>query len=424
MRGHSGAYTVAMGADRQAEFDAWFAAQKHPEHVVPHYEHALYMRWTMAHVFGRNAQDAIGPADVMRLDASTANASPFSPSPDDAPPLDEQPDGPELDAFTQDFSGSIPQDERGGMTCGPGGLPDEAVTVDPHPFAEEIAASVLAQRDKILAARSPSPEAPAAAPPDPVEAQPAPPAEPPPADAPAADAPAPQEATPETADAPTPAPAPLDLFAWRGAAVERAFPLGSLDPPPKPLPPLPPPKPKLRRDRGERWLPEVHPDPTTLPVDRLDVFTDGSGWLDDGTAQPAGIGAVLMWCDVVVAEVGDPIGVGTNIVAELRAIRRGLHVAATLFPGVPVTLYSDSEWSLKACVPSCEWSIREHALKRLVKAIRAQFEAAHGGVTFVHCKGHRGLKDAVDNPSEERIIRANNRADELANIGRKANGAP
>lgn len=422
MRGLGGAYTVAMGADRQAEFDAWFAAQTHPEHTVPHYEHALYMRWTVARVFGRDAGAAIGEADVMRFDAPPANASPFSPSPDDASPLDDQPDGPELDAFARDFTGTVAQDERGPVTAGPGGAVVESVAVDPHPFAEEVAASVLARRDEILAARSPSLEAPVADLSDPTETPPAALAEPPPVEAPAAAAPAPQEATPEPADAPTPAPASLDLFAWRPTRVP-TFPLGSLDPPPTPAAPPAPPKPKLRRAPGERWLPEPHPDPASLPVDALDVFCDGSGWLDDGTAQPAGLGVVLLWGDIVLAEAGDPIGKGTNIVAELRAIRRGIYLAATLFPGVPVTLYSDSDWSLKACLPTCEWSIREAALARLVGEIRKQF-VAHGRVVFEHCKGHRGLKDAVGDPREERIIRANNRADELANIGRKKNDVP
>jgi ribonuclease HI len=150
------------------------------------------------------------------------------------------------------------------------------------------------------------------------------------------------------------------------------------------------------------------------------VFCDGSGYLEDGEAKPAGIGVVILCGDDVLEEVGDPIGLGTNIVAELRALRRGLHLAATKFPGIPATVYSDSEWSLKACVPTCDWNIRDAALRKLVEAIRVQYRQ-HGQVSFVHCHGHRGLKDAIGNPLEERIIRANNRADELANIGRKRN---
>ncbi len=217
-------------------------------------------------------------------------------------------------------------------------------------------------------------------------------------------------------------PSTPDLLAWRETQ-PRAFPIGSLDPPPKPAPlPVEPPlaKPKTRRARGERWLPEPHADPKSLPVDRLDAFCDGSGFMDDGDVQPAGIGVVLMWGNVVLAEVGDPIGEGTNITAELRAIRRSIYLAATMFPGAPLTVYSDSEWSLKACNPTCTWSIRDEVQRKLVLAIRKQY-VEHGAVKFVWCKGHRGLKDAIDNPTEERIIRGNNRADELATIGRKTN---
>ena len=136
------------------------------------------------------------------------------------------------------------------------------------------------------------------------------------------------------------APVVPDLLSWRETRTP-TFPLGSLDPPPREPPPPAPPKPKVRRARGERWLPEVHPDPASLPVDHVDAFCDGSGYMDDGSAQPAGIGVVLMWGDVVLAECGDPIGTGTNIVAELRAIRRAIYLATTLFPGVPVTVRSD-----------------------------------------------------------------------------------
>ena len=138
--------------------------------------------------------------------------------------------------------------------------------------------------------------------------------------------------------------------------------------------------------------------------------------------MPAGIGVVLLWRDIVLVEVGDPIGVGTNIVAELRALRRALYLASTMFPAVPVTVYSDSEWALRACVPNCDWHIRDTALESLVKAIRRQF-VEHGNVTYRHCKGHRGLKDAAGDLAEERIIRGNNRADELAGEGRKKNVA-
>lgn len=216
-------------------------------------------------------------------------------------------------------------------------------------------------------------------------------------------------------------PPTLDLLTWRETQ-PRAFPIGALDPPPKPAaPPAPPPaKPKTRRARGERWLPEPHAEPSTLPVDRVDAFCDGSGFMDDGELQPAGIGVVLMWGDVVLAECGDPIGEGTNITAELRAIRRSIHLAATMFPGVPLKVYSDSEWSLKACKPTCTCTIRDEVQRRLVIAIRKQY-VEHGNVTFVWCKGHRGLKDAIDDPAEERIVRGNNRADELATVGRKKN---
>ena len=38
------------------EFEAAFAARKKPEHTVPGYEHALYMRWVMARLLAEKRQ--------------------------------------------------------------------------------------------------------------------------------------------------------------------------------------------------------------------------------------------------------------------------------------------------------------------------------------------------------------------------------
>lgn len=228
-----------------------------------------------------------------------------------------------------------------------------------------------------------------------------------------------------------------DLLSWRQTRTP-AFPLGAHDPPPMPpdarpattptRPPkrtvLPPMHAGPRRMPGERWLPVPHPDPASLPVDRIDAFCDGSGFVSDyaPNGEPGGIGVVLLWGNIVLAEDASPIGPATNIVAELRAIRRTIHLASKMFPGSPLTLYSDSEWSIAACVPSCDWNIRDANLLRLVDAIRRQY-VQHGAVTFRWCKGHRGLAAANGDIAEARIIRGNARADELATEGRRKNTA-
>lgn len=169
-----------------------------------------------------------------------------------------------------------------------------------------------------------------------------------------------------------------------------------------------------RRPRAP-WLPPPHPDPASLPVDAVDAYVDGSGFRREG---PAGIGVVLLWRDVVLYECGEPIGAGTCVVAEVRAVRRALHVAAGMFPSAPLTVHSDSRWAIDATTPSCDWCVRRGPLARLVEAVRRQRAGHPAPTTFALCPGRRALSSAAGDPAEELAIRAHRRADELAREGR------
>ncbi len=80
-------------------------------------------------------------------------------------------------------------------------------------------------------------------------------------------------------------------------------------------------------------------DPSTIHV-----WTDGAC---SGNPGPMGIGIVVV-ADRQRAEHGEYLGVGTNNIAELTAISRGLDLAAQLAPdrARPIRIYSDSSYAL------------------------------------------------------------------------------
>lgn len=118
----------------------------------------------------------------------------------------------------------------------------------------------------------------------------------------------------------------------------------------------------------------------------LAIYTDGSGThVADG---PACIGVVVFASSEVVLEASEHVGPGTNNVAELRAIRRGLFLAEQLGAlDLPVTLYSDSEYSIGA-ITARSWELR--ANRELVEAIRRQVDR-FAFLRFVHVDGHAGI---------------------------------
>lgn len=145
----------------------------------------------------------------------------------------------------------------------------------------------------------------------------------------------------------------------------------------------------------------------------LTVYTDGSGTKSD---QHAGIGVVVMEGDAVLEEHSAPIGLGSNVMAEVRAIRRGIELARRIDPDARIVVYSDSRFAIDATAPGCDWNIRDPELERFAVATRRQ--RSSWWITVLHVKGHRPLKKAKDE-DDARHIRGNRRADELAGKARK-----
>jgi ribonuclease HI len=126
-------------------------------------------------------------------------------------------------------------------------------------------------------------------------------------------------------------------------------------------------------------------------VDRtIHVWTDGAC---TGNPGPMGIGVVLL-ADDKRKEISEFLGVGTNNIAELTAIHRGLE--AIRAPARPVRVYTDSSYSIG--VLSKGWKAKANqALIATIKQAMLRFP----NLTFVKVSGHAGVVE-------------NERCDELA----------
>jgi ribonuclease HI len=138
----------------------------------------------------------------------------------------------------------------------------------------------------------------------------------------------------------------------------------------------------------------VLPRPLAKPGEAIHVWTDGAC---TGNPGPMGIGVVVIGPDVR-RELGEYLGLGTNNIAELVAIERGLELAAGLFPGLerPVRVYSDSAYSIGLL--SQGWKAK--ANQELVARLRQRVDAVPD-IGFVKVAGHAGIPE-------------NERCDELA----------
>jgi ribonuclease HI len=150
----------------------------------------------------------------------------------------------------------------------------------------------------------------------------------------------------------------------------------------------PPPR---RRARAEE--PSAAPD--VPAAERIDVWTDGAC---SGNPGPMGIGVVVL-ASGGRREHGEYLGIGTNNIAELVAIERGLEVAGDVDAGKgarAVHVFSDSSYAIG--VLSKGWKAK--ANQELVARIR---EVVKGDprIRLVKVPGHAGVPE-------------NERCDELA----------
>jgi ribonuclease HI len=124
----------------------------------------------------------------------------------------------------------------------------------------------------------------------------------------------------------------------------------------------------------------------------LEIWTDGAC---SGNPGPMGIGVVVI-DGAQRRELGEYLGVGTNNIAELTAIGRGLDVAADGDKARRIRVYSDSSYAIGLL----EKGWKAKANQELVGRLRRQL-TGFPHVEFVKVEGHAGVPE-------------NERCDELA----------
>jgi ribonuclease HI len=154
--------------------------------------------------------------------------------------------------------------------------------------------------------------------------------------------------------------------------------------------------------------------PDRLPG-AIDVWTDGAC---SGNPGPMGIGVVVLF-DGQRKELGEYLGVGTNNIAELTAIERGLEIASEIAKtaaaapgGGPeagarlrrVRVYSDSGYAIGLLEKGWKAKANQELVARLRKRV-----AAVPNLEFVKVPGHAGVPE-------------NERCDELARVAIQRRG--
>ncbi|MEJ2154533.1 MAG: ribonuclease HI [Desulfobacteraceae bacterium] len=136
---------------------------------------------------------------------------------------------------------------------------------------------------------------------------------------------------------------------------------------------------------------QVQPAPSPFSNDRpkaIEIFTDGAC---SGNSGPAGIGVVLQY-GRHRKEISRPIGIATNNIAELEAVRSAL--IAVKNRSLPVVIHTDSRYVLGLLERG--WRARQNqTLVDELRNLTRQFDH----LRFVKVKGHSG------HPENERADR-------------------
>jgi ribonuclease HI len=120
--------------------------------------------------------------------------------------------------------------------------------------------------------------------------------------------------------------------------------------------------------------------PGAAPADAIQVWTDGAC---SGNPGPAGLGVVII-DGSERRELSEYLGHGTNNIAELTAILRGLQQVKDR--ARPVIVYTDSQYSIGVLTKN--WKAKKNV--ELVAELRdlcRMFPNLH----FVHVAGHAGI---------------------------------
>lgn len=121
---------------------------------------------------------------------------------------------------------------------------------------------------------------------------------------------------------------------------------------------------------------------TDLPENCIRIYTDGAS---SGNPGPSGIGIVLMYGENK-KEISEDIGMATNNIAELTAIKRAL--AELKRKDLPVRIFSDSSYAIGLLTQN--WKPKKNqALVNDIKTLMHKF----CDLAFIKVKGHSGIKE-------------------------------
>lgn len=136
--------------------------------------------------------------------------------------------------------------------------------------------------------------------------------------------------------------------------------------------------------------------------DAVQIWTDGAC---TGNPGPMGIGMVVITANKRL-ERGEFLGMGTNNIAELTAIGRGIEMAMALGmdPQSPMAVHTDSGYSIGVLAQG--WKAKANT--ELIAELREKLNR-HPNLRFVKVEGHAGIPD-------------NERCDELARMAIKTRG--
>ncbi len=129
-------------------------------------------------------------------------------------------------------------------------------------------------------------------------------------------------------------------------------------------------------DNAEANEKEPHPENTVY------VYTDGAS---SGNPGPSGIGVLLKYKDKE-KEISKYIGMATNNIAELEAIKAGLSEIKN--KKLPVRVYTDSSYAFG--VLTLGWKPKKNMqLIQSIKDLILNFK----DIKFIKVKGHAGLRE-------------------------------
>jgi len=149
---------------------------------------------------------------------------------------------------------------------------------------------------------------------------------------------------------------------------------------------------------GER-APEKTGKPGTTPAapaNAIHVWTDGAC---TGNPGPAGLGVVIV-DDGKQKEISEYLGQGTNNIAELTAILRGLQAVDDRKR--PVVVYSDSAYSIGLLTQSWKAKANQELVEQL-RSVCREF----ADLRFVKVAGHAGipLNERTDQLARDAVTR-------------------